>query len=705
MGHSNWSFQGTGYRIRWDASLATPSLDWGDLLQMPSLFPLIAAAPAHATGGPPLQRLPAKARKRFLRWNPSGTLQGLDPSSPPVFQDTALFISSSAEDRSPALSWKLECLPDRILVSAEVENRTADDLLLHSLAPLAGSVRFPEGPDSRWRFFKMGSNTTMPTGSVSLAGSERNLGIRILPTRLIPGPAKRMILLPDESVSFRRGVFSSQWFTLLVHQDSGAAMLLGFTGVRRHFSTLRLDTSAGCFQAAALADGCTLGPGKRFACHPLVILFGSSPFDCIDRYLEEIAGSETPRFRSASLWGSWYTGFYDRFQWDDLRDNMEAAGGAPQKIEYFQLDDGYQTAVGDWKETLPCLPEGLEGFANRVREAGMKPGVWVAPFAVGRDARVCREHPEWLVRGPSGKPVRAGFMAGRFRLRPYYALDLTRAAVLDWLRDLFQTLAGWGFELFKLDFLAAGTVPGTRERRELTAAQAYHNGLAAIREAVGDRPLMGALAPQLCGLGIMDIQRVSTDSSFGGNSWESSLQRWTGDSVTPGVRNNLRNNFTRFFLDERLWLNDCDAVLCGGLSPAEQKTHMAVNLLLGGVFQVGFDLRKDGYPWESIGRLRAFRPWFRVVPDLFETEFPEEAMIGAGNSRGEDVLLYLTVNPDNHPKRKMVRDPSAFFPEWEVQWEQALDVWDGAPFHARPGDTHTLPPRDSRLLEIPLRRK
>jgi hypothetical protein len=704
MGHSNWSFQGTDYRMQWNTPHMLGSLQWGDLLSIPLFSPLAAVSSLPGNSPTSLGSFPGPVQKRFRTWNASGSLFGLPLSGQPRFQEGDLSIAPSLTDRSPALSWKVDCRPQRVLISAALENRTGHDLFVHGLVPLAGTVHFTQGPPSAWRIFKMGSNTTMPSGSVRLDASERNLGIRWLPSRLIPGPAKRMFLLPDEGVSLRRGLFSSQWFTLLVHPDSGAALLIGFSGVVRHFSTLRLDANKGCLQAAALAEGCALSPGKRFESHRLVLWFGKNPDECIEHYLGELAGTEPPRFPKVSLWGSWYSGFYDRFQWKDLQDNMEAASRAPQKIEYFQLDDGYQKAIGDWTQTLDCLPDGLPGFARAVQSYNMKPGLWVAPFAVGRDAQVGRDHPEWLVKGPSGAPVRAGFMAGRFRLRPYYALDLTQPAVLAWIYDLFQTLVHWGFQLFKLDFLAAGTVPGARENKGITTAQSYHDGMSMIRKAVGDRPLLGALAPQLCGQGIMDIQRVSTDSSFGGNSWQSALQRRLGDSVTPCVFNNLRNNFTRFFLGDRLWTNDCDAILFGGLSPLEQKTHMASNLLLGGVFQVGFDLRKPGYPWPDIDRLRSYRVWFRTVPDLFEREFPEEALIGALDPHGENVLLYLIVNPGSRKKEKTLRNPSPLLPSWELLWEQARECG-GAPLERiGPGVKLSLASRDSRLFEIPMKK-
>ena len=511
-----------------------------------------------------------------------------------------------------------------------------------------------------------------------------------------------MLFLPEERVAFGRRRFSSQWFALLSRRDPDACLLVGFLGTGRHFSSIRLDARHGCLQAVAHGEGCAVPPGGEVAAHRLVMLLGDDPHASLETYLDLLVEGCWARFRSCSLWGSWYTGFYDRFTWDDLSENLEQAASLPGRIEYFQVDDGYQKGLGEWLDARPNLPEGLAGFVRSVRRRGMKPGVWVAPFAVGRDTAIYRDHRDWLVRSPAGRPVLAGVMPGRLRLRPYHGLDLTLPEVQDWLAALFGELVDMGFELFKLDYLAAGALPGRRHDPTATSAYAYRRGLEVIRDAAGDRPLMGALAPQLCGVGLLDIQRVSTDSSFGGNHWFRGAQRFLGDGVTPCIRNNLRNNLSRASFADRIWTSDCDAILYGGLSEPESRTHMAANLLLGGVFQAGYDLRKGGYPWADIDRLLAYRPWRRVVPDLFEQEEPCEALVAARCGDGREVLLYLALNVTGTTIEKPLRDPARHFPGRRVVWEEAKEFWNEAPVRLRPGDAIRVEPHGACLLEIPL---
>ena len=703
MEDRSWSFEGKGYSLQRNPEAMDLSLNWQDLVEIPACFPFAMVQHGQDSFPNPLERSLGSSCRFFRKGNRNGTFSGLSERCSWISRENGFTAGSDTQGTlSDSLFWHAECLPDCVVFTAGFRNCFDRDLRLYNLVPLAGRIRFLKGSLSEWRFYKMSSNTTMPSGSLSLGESERNFGFKQIPSVMFPSVLKRMLVLPHESVSFRKGSFSSQWFTLLVHKGNGPSVLMGFLDTDRHFSTLSLDTREGCFQATAHGEGCVLPPNRGFTAHRLMVAFGKDPFSCVDAYLSSLAVARPPRFRPVSLWGTWYSGFHDRFEWNDLLENLDQAASAPERIEYFQLDDGYQKALGDWTETKQNLPEGLPGFSEKVRSRGMKPGIWVAPFAVGKSASVFRDHPGWLVRKESGRPVLAGFMPGRFRLRPYYGLDLSHPEVLDWLGGLFKTLVEWGFQLFKLDYLAAGALPGIRADKGITSARAYGKGLSVIRDAVGDHPLLGALAPQLSGVGIMDIQRVSTDSSFGGNHWSPGFQRFLGDSVTPGLRNNLRNNLTRVLFADRLWTNDCDAILYGDLSPAEQKTHISTNLLLGSVFQIGHDLRKGGYPWAEISRLTGLRPLIRIVPDLFERELPQEAFVVALNRQGKRILLYLLLNLTERALLKTLRDPADYLDHQEVRWDKGQEFWSGKAVDSRPGSKITVPPHGSFLIELPL---
>ena len=117
---------------------------------------------------------------------------------------------------------------------------------------------------------------------------------------------------------------------------------------------------------------------------------------------------------------------------------------------------------------------------------GYRPGLWLAPFTVSANSLLARDHPDWLVRGENGKPA----FAGHNWSADLHALDTTHPGARDWLRATFTTIVReWGYDYLKLDFLACGALEGQRHDPRATRASALRDGLALIREIVGDDSL------------------------------------------------------------------------------------------------------------------------------------------------------------------------------------------------------------------------
>lgn len=172
----------------------------------------------------------------------------------------------------------------------------------------------------------------------------------------------------------------------------------------------------------------------------------------------------------------------------------------------FQVDDGWQQSIGDW-EPNERFPSGMAALANRIRAAGLRPGLWMAPFIVAPCSRLYREHPEWLLKTKDGQPAVAGYNWGDY----YYALDTTHPGAAEWLRNLIAGVRAWGYEYLKLDFLYAAAMPGCRFRA-VPREQAYREALRAVREAAGDAAyLLVCGAPVIASLGIADAIRIGPD--------------------------------------------------------------------------------------------------------------------------------------------------------------------------------------------------
>ena len=73
-----------------------------------------------------------------------------------------------------------------------------------------------------------------------------------------------------------------------------------------------------------------------------------------------------------------------------------------------QLDDGWQRAIGDWRETNAKFPSGLAGIAGAIRDAGFTAGLWTAPFCAVPGSETASRHGDWLL-----VDAKTGYVSGR----------------------------------------------------------------------------------------------------------------------------------------------------------------------------------------------------------------------------------------------------------------------------------------------------
>ncbi len=240
---------------------------------------------------------------------------------------------------------------------------------------------------------------------------------------------------------------------------------------------------------------------------------------------------------SPKIWCSWYS-FYEYITEQNLGKVLHELGDLP--FDIFQVDDGWQRAIGDWVPN-DKFPSGMDGFAAQIRRTGRTPGIWLAPLIVVPSSTLYRQHPDWLLRDEKQNLVSAGFNWGQ----PLYALDLTNPNVLDWLSALMMQVREWGYDYVKLDFLYAGALPGNRQM-PISREQAYRQGLEAMRNALGDAYLLTCGAPILPSLGLCDGIRIGPDVASHWNSTRDDI--YLSNFAIPGTRNAIRTTVNRLWL-------------------------------------------------------------------------------------------------------------------------------------------------------------
>ncbi len=238
------------------------------------------------------------------------------------------------------------------------------------------------------------------------------------------------------------------------------------------------------------------------------------------------------------VWCSWYS-LYTAINEKILNETFDQLGNLP--FDVLQVDDGWQKNIGDW-EANEKFPAGMAALADKIKSTGRRAGLWLAPLIVARSSRMYREHKDWLLKDEKGRLVSAGFNWGQ----NLFALDSTHPDVISWLIALMKQVRRWGFDYFKLDFLYAGALKGSRYK-DMPREVAYRECLRTMREAMEEGSFfLTCGTPILPALGMCDAIRIGPDVS---HDWENHrnetlLQNFT----TPGTKNAIRT------VVHRLWL-------------------------------------------------------------------------------------------------------------------------------------------------------
>jgi alpha-galactosidase len=250
--------------------------------------------------------------------------------------------------------------------------------------------------------------------------------------------------------------------------------------------------------------------------------------------------------RAPTIWCSWYQYFTDVTE-ADMIENVDAVARLDLPVDVIQLDDGYQSAHGDWL-TLTDRFNSLSGIAERIKATGRRAGIWIAPFLVFPESKLARRHPDWLVGGPD-EPIHAGHNWNR----DLFALDTTHPDALEWVQEVVATLHAWGYDFFKMDFVHAAALPGKRYQ-DMSTIAAYRLGMQQLREAMGDSYFLGCGAPILPSVGLVDAMRISPDT-------EPQYLPKDGDMSQPSVAAAVMTGQARAFQHGRFWVNDPDCVI------------------------------------------------------------------------------------------------------------------------------------------------
>jgi alpha-galactosidase len=456
---------------------------------------------------------------------------------------------------------------------------------------------------------------------------------------------------PETPRTHRAGHFSSDMFAVLAERKSRAAVLAGFLSQRQHFGSLEAwaDSSGFGLQMWANGDLARLDSGAEtstdWACLAMVEPGAADP---LGMYVEAVAQEHNieahPR-PSPTGWCSWYH-FFQNIDPAAIRDNLQAVQElhTDLPLDLVQIDDGFETQVGDWLTFQPDFPDGVAPLAAEIRAAGLSPGLWLAPFIVHPKSKLREAHPDWLLRGHLNRPVNAGYLWNTFTT----ALDLTHPDAQDYVREVIHTATqAWGFSYLKLDFLFAAALPGKRRDATRTRAQVLRAALENVRMAAGaETILLGCGCPLGPALGLVDAMRISSDVDVGWlPSFRGKKPFLAAEPHMPAARNALQNVLCRAPLHSRWWINDPDCLL---LRPETDLTLDEIQTLASVIAMSGGSLfLSDHLPSLPPERLRIAKSLLPLIgqaprlPDWLDHHTPRRLRLDLESCNGKWHLLAL----------------------------------------------------------------
>lgn len=273
-----------------------------------------------------------------------------------------------------------------------------------------------------------------------------------------------------------------------------------------------------------------------------------------------------------------YSSWYNRYQKIDeksIRDDLAGCAKVLERGDLFQIDDGWEPAIGDWLETdKKKFPKGLKPLVDEIHAKGFRAGLWLAPFCCQKGSKVMKEHPDWLYKH-EGKNWYCGCNWGGF-----YSLDIENPEVIDYIERVFKRVFDdWGFDLVKLDFLYAGAPFG--DERE-TRAERMTKGMELLRRVCKDKLILGCGVPLMPSFGLVDYCRISCDV---GLDWDNHPVMHYTNREHVSTRQAILNSVFRRQLNGRVWLNDPDVFFLRDdnikLSGEQKHILATVNALFG----------------------------------------------------------------------------------------------------------------------------
>ena len=341
------------------------------------------------------------------------------------------------------------------------------------------------------------------------------------------------------------GVFHSNSFAYVRNEKN--IDFFGSLNDRTGYTIIYADMNKNTLRFSKDVEGITISEPYEL----LDLYFDNGGYDEVfDRYFAKM-NVKPLTDKKIKGYTSWYN-YYQKINEKIILRDLDAISEKTDKVNTFQIDDGYQTAVGDWLSINKTkFPNGMKPIVEKIHAKGWQAGLWLAPFGAQKGSKLASEHSDWLVKGKNGKPSMVGANWGGF-----YAIDIDNTDARAYIKNVFDTvLNDWGFDLVKLDFLYATAVVPLHNK---TRGQLAYESIDFLRECVGDKQILGCGVQQMPCFGKVEYMRIGADMDLG---WKHKFFRNLTHREDVSTPNAIHNSVYRRCLNNRAFLCDPDVFL------------------------------------------------------------------------------------------------------------------------------------------------
>lgn len=341
------------------------------------------------------------------------------------------------------------------------------------------------------------------------------------------------------------GVFHSNSFAYVRNEKN--IDFFGSLNDRTGYTIIYADMNKNTLRFSKDVEGITISEPYEL----LDLYFDNGGYDEVfDRYFAKM-NVKPLTDKKIKGYTSWYN-YYQKINEKIILRDLDAISEKTDKVNTFQIDDGYQTAVGDWLSINKTkFPNGMKPIVEKIHAKGWQAGLWLAPFGAQKGSKLASEHSDWLVKGKNGKPIMVGANWGGF-----YAIDIDNTDARAYIKNVFDTvLNDWGFDLVKLDFLYATAVVPLHNK---TRGQLAYESIDFLRECVGDKQILGCGVQQMPCFGKVEYMRIGADMDLG---WKHKFFRNLTHREDVSTPNAIHNSVYRRCLNNRAFLCDPDVFL------------------------------------------------------------------------------------------------------------------------------------------------